>query len=339
MKKKIEFRFAHKQEKEKLANFIEMYFKKDHIYLKSQELLDYDFFYANSSNFYIATIGEQIIAVIGIIPYSCDDKKDIFTSMWMTDVNNTASPVIGFQLFLELVKMNYKSINAVSFRDELIPFYHRLGFKVDKLKHYYIKNINLPDKIAKTDYTTLQNNQNIKHKSIYDFYLTKEFISRDEFDQLNKNTIKKSYDYFVKRYKNHPFYSYKTFLSKSRNTFLSILVMRESSYFDSKVLRIIDFVGDINTLIGQYTFFQKIMRDYEYEYIDFMNYGIDEYILFSAGFKLVDADEIVPNYFEPFVQENIPLNFFTTYDLDKVWMFKGDGDQDRPNQLKEQKWK
>lgn len=42
------------------------------------------------------------------------------------------------------------------------------------------------------------------------------------------------------------------------------------------------------------------------------------------------------SYFEPFVQENIPLNFFTTYDLDKVWIFKGDGDQDRPNQLREQ---
>jgi hypothetical protein len=39
---------------------------------------------------------------------------------------------------------------------------------------------------------------------------------------------------------------------------------------------------------------------------------------------------IIPNYFEPFVAENIDIYFFSNTN-EKVYIFKGDGDQDRPN--------
>ena len=68
-----------------------------------------------------------------------------------------------------------------------------------------------------------------------------------------------------------------------------------------------------------------------YEYIDFYLYGIEDDILRDAGFVLQDDDvNIIPNYFEPFVQKNISLDFYAD-SLEEIILFKGDGDQDRPN--------
>ena len=40
---------------------------------------------------------------------------------------------------------------------------------------------------------------------------------------------------------------------------------------------------------------------------------------------------IIPNYFNPYLQKNIEIYFFVdSKKIDKVRLFKGDGDQDRP---------
>ena len=72
------------------------------------------------------------------------------------------------------------------------------------------------------------------------------------------------------------------------------------------------------------------------EYIDFLQYGINKKYFLSCGFKLLNLNNsiVVPNYFEPFVQKNIPLLFsYKLNNNNKIRIFKGDGDQDRPNLL------
>ena len=65
-----------------------------------------------------------------------------------------------------------------------------------------------------------------------------------------------------------------------------------------------------------------------------MCFGFDEKILMEAGFHKVSSelsDIIIPIHFSPFVGKNIQINFFIDTDkLEKVRMFKADGDQDRP---------
>ena len=52
----------------------------------------------------------------------------------------------------------------------------------------------------------------------------------------------------------------------------------------------------------------------------------------KAGFVLRDKDDtnIIPNYLNTLLQQNIDYYFFTT-DTDSFVMFKADGDQDRKN--------
>jgi hypothetical protein len=52
----------------------------------------------------------------------------------------------------------------------------------------------------------------------------------------------------------------------------------------------------------------------------------------AAGFIPVNPSggDIVPDHFEPFEQRNAPIRFAIKTDRPVV-IFKGDGDQDRPN--------
>ena len=70
------------------------------------------------------------------------------------------------------------------------------------------------------------------------------------------------------------------------------------------------------------------------EYIDVIAHGLDSHFLISSGFKEVDGDVIIPNYFEPFVQSNVlTLYAHEPIQKDTIRIFKADGDQDRASVL------
>ena len=54
----------------------------------------------------------------------------------------------------------------------------------------------------------------------------------------------------------------------------------------------------------------------------------------QAGFILRTPSDsnVIPNYFEPFDQSNVPIFYFTNTN-GKIYFFKGDGDQDRPSRI------
>ena len=53
------------------------------------------------------------------------------------------------------------------------------------------------------------------------------------------------------------------------------------------------------------------------------------------GFKIKsdNSKKIIPNYFEPFIRENIIINFAykSKFNRKNFFLFKGDCDQERPN--------
>ena len=79
---------------------------------------------------------------------------------------------------------------------------------------------------------------------------------------------------------------------------------------------------------------QELLISEKSEYIDFYQYGISKNTFRNSGFIDVEKTKIiVPNYFEPFIKKNINLNFAYKSSIKnrKIYFFKGDGDQDRPN--------
>ena len=105
---------------------------------------------------------------------------------------------------------------------------------------------------------------------------------------------------------------------------------------NSKVLRIVDYYGDIEILNHAGYGLKNIVEDFGIEYIDFWSFGIPDRIMKNFGFKTVEFQKnvTVPNYFEPFENKNTKILFAykNIKNLKNEFMiFKGDGDQDRPN--------
>lgn len=75
----------------------------------------------------------------------------------------------------------------------------------------------------------------------------------------------------------------------------------------------------------------RLMKGKEYEFVDVYSYGIPVEIYKQAGFCHCDenCENIIPNYFHPFVQENITLKLVDA-PIDGLRLFRGDGGQDRP---------
>lgn len=64
--------------------------------------------------------------------------------------------------------------------------------------------------------------------------------------------------------------------------------------------------------------------------MDLYSYGVAEETMAQAGFRLRKDDKnIIPNYFEPFVQENVEI--YVQVPDEPIAIFRGDGDMDRPN--------
>ena len=81
----------------------------------------------------------------------------------------------------------------------------------------------------------------------------------------------------------------------------------------------------------------KMLKE-KHEYIDIYEVGIEDEILENSGFieRVEEDSNIIPNYFEPFIQKNIEIYYMSNCNS-KFRMFKGDGDQDRPSIVKEKK--
>ena len=111
-----------------------------------------------------------------------------------------------------------------------------------------------------------------------------------------------------------------------------MIVMRIVEANGSRALRIVDVLGEEETLKNSGWRLEQAMRDYGCEYVDMYEYGISEEVLHGLGMKEVKEGSgvVIPNYFEPFEQRNVELYFFTNH-MDRFRMLKADGDQERPN--------
>ena len=99
-------------------------------------------------------------------------------------------------------------------------------------------------------------------------------------------------------------------------------------------MRIIDIFGDIDNVGSLKKQFENLLSIENAEYIDLLNYGISEKIFKKLDFSKLDFssdDIIIPNFFHPFIQRNIKIEFSYISKYEDFTIFRGDGDQDRPS--------
>lgn len=335
-----QFRIATIHDKEKLLAFLRTQWNADHIYLKSDLLFNYDYEFGSNLNFLLAFNKEgEIDGMLGFILYGTEYKgSDIFTVLWKVRPKS-GDPMLGMTLLEKLTsEFGFRVVSTVGANTKTLPIYEFMGFRTGQLKHYFMLNDQLPAfEICKH-----------VEAAVADSKITapadKQLIPLGTYDQLaaafNPEKYKaripyKSPAYIKKRYFNHPFYSYDVFgIADGNGVVNSAIVTRTIVYNELKVLRVVDFIGNNQDLKGIGPALKEHLYTNGYEYADFYQYGIDHDIMTQAGFLLKDhyAGLIIPNYFDPFEQSNVSINFFTT-SSDEFCIVKADGDQDRPNRI------
>lgn len=311
-----------KENKSKFFQFLSEHWHKEHIYIQDKKYFDYEI--SQGSNFLLWIEKEEVVSSLGYLMYS--NQKDIFTIIW----KNISKGNKGIILLQYLLTLSFHSISSCGIAKNTIPIYQFLEIPTGRLKHFYrlnnnIKYFNIARITKKPIYLELD--IDFKDYSIQNCQSIDELLSQVDYQSFKQYGIFKSPEYFDKRYFKHPYYQYHVLCLKE-----SVLVYRVVECHQYRCLRIIDFLGKEQDFIYYATYLTNVMEEQGYEYIDIYEFGLEDSTLIQSGFteRLEQDTNIIPNYFEPFVQENKEIYFMSNYQ-GTLRMFKGDGDQDRPS--------
>ena len=325
----------------KIQSFIEKHWRKDHILSLSKELLDFQHLnpLSRKYNFIIAinNTTAEIDALLGFIPTYQYDKElfkegNYWGAIWKvrTDVQNAEIKNLGLTIWEKLFELdNFQSWAAIGISEIAKKIYAISGMQIGELAHYYLPNINV-----KNFY--IAEHVDVKQVSFLQ-YPGDIAIREIHIEQIQERIDctyrpRKSISYLKNRYLNHPFYKYCFWGIFDSERLVSIWTLRIIKMNKSRAIRIVDILGNIEYLPCLSAELQKMLVDIGAEYMDILNYGINEEVFFNLGFLKLNpiGDVIIPNYFEPFERKNIRIEFAYKADFNYV-IFKGDSDQDRPN--------
>ncbi len=317
----------------KLMRFInDKFWKRDHILAKNREFFDWQFVDDDQVNVFIGIDEEadKIYGMLGIIPCSHLPKPDVTGCMWLSI--KSENPVLGMDILnIALKEMNARYAYSPGLTKKARRIYSLQGGTPIAMDHYY--------RLGDKDEYRIALIRNKSIPSVIDTgCIIRELTTMDEVRGiLSENDLKKSipvkdYRYIEHRYMDHPVYNYR-FLGvfDPDDNGSTVLVIREIEQNAALMCKIVDCLGPAEPLIhAGYALNQRI-KDRGYEYMDIYSYGVDTSIYEKMGFvrRGEEHDNIIPNYFHPYVQENVDI-YLMKPDISGVRLFRGDGDQDRP---------
>lgn len=327
----------------KIINFLVTNWNENHILVKSKELLDFQHYdkVNNVYNFVVAENKETgaYDGLFGYIPLAHFDPDlaqygDYWGAIWKRNEKTEGTEMIGVALFLQLRHLpDLKTINGLGLSGDALRWYAAMRWPVLYMHQYYILNRYCSDfKIA----------AGVKKEHFFDCSQIRDRswrLCRVSFEDIANDIIPsiyrpfKSLKFIENRYFRHPFFKYDYLGLYKQNDIKALLVTRTIEVNNSKVLRIVDVLGELGGYV--YPDMQRILSKEGCEYVDFLNEGIEPQVFCNMGFSDLDyeGELVLPNYFEPFEQRNIRLAAVHTPKFECV-TFKADADQDRPNSLK-----
>ena len=325
-----------------VMDFLHEHWAKDHVLAKHRGLMDWQHADENHPGMYnwlIAVDDKGIQGVLGFIPTSkfdqaLSEKPLTWLALWKIrpEPKNRG---VGLQLLNTLVQTESMGVIAVQGINPQHPaMYKALGYFTGALGQYFVCNPNKTQSLLVVP-KDLKLPVPLKGKAVM-----KELKANDlasiVLAPFDPRVPLKTPLYFLNRYLIHPVYTYKVFEVLLQGRSVAIIATRIAESGTTKVLRIVDFLGAEVALPECGTAIGLLMRENNCEYADFWQYGLAEEILGASGFRRAHfGDEvIVPNFFEPFLQRNAKIEFaIKGLKGEKLAIFRGDGDQDRPNRV------
>lgn len=331
----LEIRMARIDEVSRIMKFIRDYWDENHIMGNDETLFRWQHIWQGELMYVIAedSITKELYGTMGVIRMSLGEKSCLSTMM-VRSLNYPDGSLVGEEM-ADYLRGLYPNSNviAVGVRKRYAKTLEMLSPEcIGVMKHYYMLNPKAVYQISHiSNRCILPAKGNSKLVPLSDF---KNHISAE---QLKKLKPYRSYEYLQHRYLEHPYYDYEIWGVQAMGKIEALFVMREIHVKDSKLLRIVDYLGEDKWIGEAGHAIQTLLQKRECEYIDFYLYGIPDEILEKGGFvcNRLEDNNIIPNHFEPFEQKNCELYFYAKNGKD-IHIFLGMGDQDRPNRIRTQ---
>ena len=327
-----EIRYATVEDIPAIMRFIDENWRKGHRLSKDRELFEWQYVSNGKVNMVVGVDAESMIyGILGFIPYSCRDNKDFSLALWKA---KSGTAFLGVKLLMFLLKEEphrHMFCNGINM-DTTGGIYHRLGFVTGRMNQWYRLQEVQEYVIAKVvEHTScpVSRRDDIELVKMNSF---EELINATDGAFFNSSTVPfKSKEYLNRRYFEHPEYKYEVYgVQSGFGKINAAVVFRIQTYESSRALRIVDFIGDYDMFYLITEQLDDLARQNHAEYIDIYEKGLDADKMREAGWLKVGEDQnVIPNYFAPFLQQNIDINISTTDE--NIILFRGDGDQDRPN--------
>lgn len=321
----------------RIMQFIDEHWKRGHIMGNDRTMFEFQHV-RDGEVFYIIAeddVDNTIYGSMGYIPMAEEDGACMSTVM-ICSLKNPENRMLGdemSQFFRE--NMNCHNVISVGVEERYAKLIALMGKDdIGKLRHYYRLGRMRDFKIAQINHYDVLPIQK-DGISLVVLNTAAEFREQVMLDEIAQSYPRRSLGYIKHRYYEHPYYTYKIWGLRGNDGVRSVIVAREENVKAAKVLRVVDFFGHDGDLACAGKALDHVLAEGDYEYIDFYCYGIKETILQDAGFSLRGESDsnIIPNYFDPFVKENKEIYFYT-WNSSNIHVYRGFGDQDRPNHVK-----
>lgn len=345
----IQIRFAESADRPALVEFIRDHWSSTHIFAERPEVFDWQYGTGERVNMILAADvrdeGSTILGILGFIPTGRFDAslgdRDVLLAIWK--VRDDAPPGLGLRLLKQIERdLSARLIGAIGISQIVKPIYGLLKYEVGSMVQSAIIRPDatefkiadgVPTEVVQAD--AAEPDPELLLETIDDSPDTLAAI-----DALASSQVPaKSHGYLIERYVDHPWYRYHLRIVRVAGRPVSVLVWRAVEVEGSRVLRIVDIVGDVTWLARAQGHLQALTVEHDAEYIDLVQTGIDDAILDAGGFVTMGRvpDLVLPNYFSPFERRNVEVEFAykVTGDDTPVRLFRADSDQDRPNRVAE----
>ena len=320
-----------------VTKFIEEHWKQGHVLSRDRELFEYMYLENDGRlNFALAfePLSNELIAILGYIPSDALHSR-ISLSMWKSrpdaHLRKYKAGLVVLRFLIDELKP--RSIFSTGISADTRDVYKFLGYSCDTMNHHVIVNSQLNDFgiIKNPPVTSFYAHSSESVASSIAVISSVEDL-RYAASKLDFAETLKDVEYVSHRYLNHPRFKYEVREVLLKNKTVGILFFRRLFANNRSCIRIIDVFGAetcLKSAIGPLA--QEMLMNGD-EYIDLLSWGLDGSQLNEAGFANCRefADCVVPEYFSPFSQTNVDRWLFTNLPDTEI-IYKGDGDQDRPN--------
>lgn len=335
------FKICEREDLPRLLSFIDTYWKKNHILVRSKEILDFQYYNREKDKYdFVLAENTQTGELDGIRGWirvaQYDPALSEYDEVWSavskvrTDVENNEIKVLGSYLWRYLEK--HKGFGTVGISRFSFAMHTAIRHKLCSLGQYFILNNETREYKIATVPADYQHSTGIV-ESNWHLREIEDINSVDEDAVPAYYRPFKSKTYLINRFAKHPVYKYHFYGIYEDNLLIAILVGKFVEINGGKILRIVDVLGSLEEADNLYEGFQTLLHDTGSEYVDFLCYGIDDAVFQRMGFDKLDLKQeqlIIPNYFEPFEAKNIIING-AYKPAERYCMFKADADQDRPS--------